>query len=392
MGITMRRHTDISNKNGAVQLSSILLLALPVKRDPMNYIEASRVPAARLLNGTLFVLLACFGCADESPSGSTPAAGNATLAGLENTGVAFAKNLNGRVTTARFGTHSPTNADIEKLATHTTLREIHADGPELGDDGVCLLAQLSAMQVIDIANSKAKGACLAEIAQLKSLYHLALPGCSSLEVETLDSLRDHQTLTYLDLSGSPIGDESVDVICSMSQLQELRLADTGLTNAGIVQIAERMPSLQLLAIGSVGITDEVAASIQSLTELRQLEIGDAAISRSTVEAIAALPLLRVLKLRDCKSLADEEIGLLGTLPSLAELDVSGTRFTGTGFVGYGFPQLALLEANHTLVTDKQVPDFMGLPMLYSLWIKDTQVTEKGVRNVFASNHQTAVAF
>ena len=108
--------------------------------------------------------------------------------------------------------------------------------------------------------------------------------------------------------------------------------------------------------------------------------------------IAGLSKLRLLQLADNPALTDVGICQLGSLPELTSLGVSRTAFTGSGCGTAGFAQLLGLEANGCQVSDEQVPEFAGIKNMTSLLLKDTGVTETGVRKTFAANHPTAVAF
>ena len=56
-----------------------------------------------------------------------------------------------------------------------------------------------------------------------------------------------------------------------------------------------------------------------------------------------------------------------------------------------FQKLNMLEANSTKVTNEAIPQFKGLPALYSVKLLGTTVSEEEVRKHFATNHQTAFA-
>jgi hypothetical protein len=112
---------------------------------------------------------------------------------------------------------------------------------------------------------------------------------------------------------------------------------------------------------------------------------------STLDPIAKLTTLRVLDIGANPALTDAGILSLGVLPDVVNLDVSQSQLTGIGFNKAGFRKLASLIADGTKVTDVAIPDFQ-ISTLYSLRLRETSVSEAAVREVFPTNHQTAVAF
>ena len=127
----------------------------------------------------------------------------------------------------------------------------------------------------------------------------------------------------------------------------------------------------------------------NLNELETLEITDSPITGGSLSALSGLAKLKLIRLTDCASITNEAVMDLANVAVLYHLDVSGTQFTAVGLNQTGFTSLNMLEANRTKVTDEAIPQFKGLPALYSVSLQETKVTMAAVREHFAENHQTA---
>ena len=87
----------------------------------------------------------------------------------------------------------------------------------------------------------------------------------SVVVEAGDSLKDLaklEKLESLDLSSTPVRDESMKALCLAKSLQELRLQGTAITDAGLKHVAGMKGLRKLDLSGITGITEKGRAELK----------------------------------------------------------------------------------------------------------------------------------
>lgn len=90
-------------------------------------------------------------------------------------------------------------------------------------------------------------------------------------IESLTRLID-KPLIRLELEGSRLGNDKVDIISSSTTITRLSMASTGLTGKGLAQIA-KMSQLEWLDIWNTKIRADDLASLIKLQNLNYLSIG-----------------------------------------------------------------------------------------------------------------------
>jgi Leucine Rich repeat len=97
-------------------------------------------------------------------------------------------------------------------------------------------------------------------------YHL---GC---EIDT-SALLAFRRLRLLNLSGTHLGDDDLRKIAGMISIEELRLADTDVTDDGIQWIV-RLPRLKILSLRGTVISDTGLRMVSQQTSLQELDASD----------------------------------------------------------------------------------------------------------------------
>lgn len=299
------------------------------------------------------------------------------------------RGLDGSPMSIRFTDSNPTAADMAMIRNMSSLQEIHAEAPDVDDEELALLAKMPSLSVLALTVTKASGKAIEALTESKSLRHLDLSGAEGITDEGLKRLTGHAELRVLKLSDIPLTDAIAEVITSLPKLEELSLDGTSITDATVAQLADQKSKLKSLVIGSAQITDNVIEAIARFNELETLVIKQSLITGESLSALSDLAKLKIIRLTDCANITNEAVLDLADVGVLYHLDVSGTQFTAVGLNKKGFTSLNVLEANRTRVTDDGVPQFKGLPALYSVSLRGTEVTLAAVREHFAENHQTA---
>lgn len=312
----------------------------------------------------------------------------AKISDLESAGATVSRGLDGSVTTVRFLTSNISPECVESLKGITSLKQIHGAGPELTDAHIGQLAALPAVEVLSVSNSKAASEAIAAVAKSKTLKHVDFSGCQTLTDDVAKGLNGLTHINILNLSNTPLTDASIQDIGSIANLEQLTLTGTKITTKAVESLADSTPKLKLLAIGSDLLSDATISAAAAFELLETLEVTESGLTGASLASLSDSPMLRKINLSGSKQLTNENVLTLGNLPALEYLSVEGSLFTSVGLNKSGFQKLSTLVANGTKVSDSDVANFTGLPVLYSVKLKGTTVTEGGVRKHFAPTSQT----
>lgn len=83
---------------------------------------------------------------------------------------------------------------------------------------------------------------LVHLSKSKSLNLLVI---NNAPITKLDPLLELPSLQTLHVQGCPIGDEAVPILCKLTKLQELRIADTKITPAGVAELRKALPNCRI---------------------------------------------------------------------------------------------------------------------------------------------------
>jgi len=263
-----------------------------------------------------------------------------------------------------------------------TIRSLDLEGVPIGDAGAALIAaQLK----------RRDGSPLPSPAPLADLVSLRLVQCGvgmRGVQELAGALKDHPSITSLDLSHSRVGLLGSRALCdalkSTSRLQELRLVDTALVgadmaviamgiaasaslrtvdlsdnfyifDAGIEELAAQLrgksaPALQALAVANCSVSCEGALALSDLAsrlvalDLSRNVIGDAG-ARSVVDAVKR-PNSRLaeLDISENKLGAESVLAILQAAVARAKVGGGGSSMTAVNVGGHAVRDVACLVA------------------------------------------------
>ena len=166
---------------------------------------------------------------------------------------------------------------------------------------------------------------------------------------------DEKTVLAAWLVGSKMGDAEVRSVASLSTLQRLSLAETGVTHHGIsalhgltklqcldlagtrltteaIAAIGRMSSLEQLNFeGCEWLRDEHLPALAKLTKLTRLNLTATSVTSAGMQSLVPLSNLNVLQLDDCPEITDDAVAALIELPSLRNLSIHGCGLTSLGY-------------------------------------------------------------
>jgi hypothetical protein len=140
---------------------------------------------------------------------------------------------------------------------------------------------------------------------MESLEALSLVE-SKMTITGFRHLQGLRRLRMLDLSASPITDDSSAAFVELIDLKELRLRDTNIGDATVRNLVA-LQSLESLALDRTKITDRGVAEACRMTHLRFLGLSNTGISHAGLDALKRSPSLGVVDIRFCSQISREMV-------------------------------------------------------------------------------------
>ncbi|MEZ6046530.1 MAG: hypothetical protein R3C11_13350 [Planctomycetaceae bacterium] len=210
-----------------------------------------------------------------------------------------------------------------------------------------------------------------------------------------------QQVTSLNLNGCLVTDAGlVEFADRWTDLKVLHLSDTAITDHSLREIGQ-LPQLQVLKLNNACITDAGLSHLRIATELYYLSLDDTNLTPLSGKILSELPGLRSLSLiksnlndegvrflSQCEHLStlslflcpvsDQSIEYLVDSPAaitLRSLNLSATEVTGPGVSLLAqLPMLASLSLSYTTVDDSTLDVLESCEKLSSLDIRETNIT------------------
>ena len=232
------------------------------------------------------------------------------------------------------------------------------------DAGIAYLKKLGNLRKLDIAHSKATVRGIAHLAEVKSLDSLWLPG-------------------------QIMNDEVLFHLAKLPNLKELHVARphyndpkrnrTYYTDRGLAMLPG-LKKLEVLSIGSIGVTDEGMSHIAALANLRDLNIFGCPITDAGCTKLLALKSLETLNLRHTE-VTIAGLRQLSALPNLTNLHVHDIK-PGRGALDLSgltnLKKLSLYVDRSSFLSDADLVSLANLKKLEWLQIGPRRFTDKGV--------------
>lgn len=199
-------------------------------------------------------------------------------------------------------------------------------------------------------------------------------------------------------------DSAVDTLIAFTQLEELNISSTQITNTGLERLAKNLPKLkklnfrnsrqiddtgleqllqrpelEVLLCGNTLITDAGLARISKMTSLRELEVRKTKITDAGFFHLKQLTKLRKLNCSDNNKITSESVRHLSNLTELRALDLSQTRIGDAGLAQLGgLIHLEQLDLSRTPITGEGLRHLHQLRHLHFVNLFGTRVTDETV--------------
>ena len=193
------------------------------------------------------------------------------------------------------------DATVSQLLRLKNLESFSADGAQLSDEGLRLMAGCTSLRSV-------------------AFFHLSFR-MEGFTGEGFSAWVAMPNLEKLTVAGMSMGDAGFAAIAKIATLKELRTWHTYQTESANAMIAT-LPGVRSLMLGqrlpgqglSLSLTDESLATIAKMKSLSSLEIGESRFSLEALRQLGALPELEKLKITRTEISAEEIESLRTYLP------------------------------------------------------------------------------
>jgi len=216
------------------------------------------------------------------------------------------------------------------------------------------------------------------MADMKTLQILVLASCKRLTGQTLKILAPISSLLKLSFTNFHwLNQREYDYEHSIPQiksLQELYL-DCTTVDDRFCESAQHLVALKTISLIWTDVTDAGLASLARIKSLRRINLSECTITDCGIRSISSLPLVR-LSLRRC-SITDDALALIGGMNSLYFLDISYCFcVTDAGVAELRrLTSLRCLMVAYCNITDQCVDSILEIPSLKELDISGTCLSD-----------------
>ncbi|CDP12152.1 unnamed protein product [Coffea canephora] len=221
-----------------------------------------------------------------------------------------------------------------------------------------------------LAKLVASGATFADVCGALSNVETSLVSHLDLSNAHIDSfyfLPHLSSITYLDLSGSSMADDSVaNIACIGAKLRYLNLNNTKVSSAGVGILAGHVSNLETLLLSFTFVDDSALPYIGMMPSLKAINLSSTRIKGSINHEgsdSAAVPSFLALK----------------DLTNLERLELGGPQIKDAAlFPLSSFHSLKHLSLQSGILTDESLPHFSAMQNLEHLSVRDAVLTSAGL--------------
>jgi Leucine-rich repeat (LRR) protein len=283
----------------------------------------------------------------------------------------------------------------------------HLYTPEgMSDAIMAQIANVQSLKILDTAPSRMTDAGLASIAKFRSVEVMHLEGNAGMSNDGLKALTQLPALRHLRLTG-PFTDSAMTHLAAMPALRVLWLDTTNVTDAGLQRLSQSKSIERLCLHWLDKITDRGVAHLRNMAQLKGLDVMHASLSDVSLKLLATMPNIDYLTVPNtgftdagvahlnkltglkylwvnCASnspLTDESLRVVGQLPRLEKLHISGMGFTAKGVEHlFDLKALQVLSLSAPELDDSYLKQFAKLKSLRHLsWSFHNNVTMSGLK-------------
>ena len=191
---------------------------------------------------------------------------------------------------------------------------------------------------------------------------------------------DDKAFVRIQLGGTKANDGDLVLIGASTDLVELSLAKSSITDAGLPSLA-RLKKLEALHLADNAITDKGVAAIKDLTQLQLLGLKGTKVTDAGLEQLSGMKKLQWLGLR-YTAVTDAGLVHLKNLPQLPGVSLSWCKVTDKGLCDLkALVRMERLLLDHTGVTDAGLENLKDMSELHTLDLGHTKVGDAGIKHL-----------
>ncbi|HEY9785341.1 MAG TPA: hypothetical protein V6D17_08065 [Candidatus Obscuribacterales bacterium] len=230
-----------------------------------------------------------------------------------------------------------TSADIKpESVAHICLlkgiRRLALTSTPIGDSDLMRISSgLPGLEQLDLGSTTLTDRCVNSFSKMRNLKVLRIDRTSdAFAAAAVARLARHQTLAYLDLKLTGIGDSSLKAISTMPRIVTLNLCGTRITHNGLRYLLSSN-TLKRLDVSQTSVDDQTIKDvIGKMGRLEELNLSATRVTDAGLAHLSGLRNLRKLWLRDLLKVTDASIPQLARHSKLEDLEIQRTGITVKG--------------------------------------------------------------
>lgn len=219
---------------------------------------------------------------------------------------------------------------------------------DIDGDFLKMLVDFKYLQTIDLSSTPITDDSVAPLKEMTQLKGIAL--CATAVTDrSLEYLSGHQEMRVVRLRRTQISNYGLAILGGMRHLKTLDLRGTRITDGGLAHLSG-LEDLEYLDVSHTAVGNAGLAHLRRMSRLTRLVLSVTAVRDAGLEDLSELRALKTLLLFQV-DISDVGIRHLEGLTNLETLDLESTRITDAGLESLArLPALRHLYLSHTAVT------------------------------------------
>jgi Leucine rich repeat/Leucine Rich repeat len=223
------------------------------------------------------------------------------------------------------GNVSVTDDDLANFRKLNSLRRLELRDPRVTDLGLAALKEMTKLEYLELESTQVTGAGLRSLRAMTALSHLNL---GQTRVDDLSQIGHLKSLTWLDLSHTPIDDNALASIADLIGLTDLHLNGTKITGTGFAN-HKQLSKLKSVSLRDTRIRDAGLAGLAEVPALTRLSLDNTRITDAGLVYLSCSRSLATVSLSSTE-ITDGGLATMANCETIVRLNVRRTKVTRAG--------------------------------------------------------------
>lgn len=203
----------------------------------------------------------------------------------------------------------------------------------------------------------------------------------------LELIQDCPSIRRVNICGDSLTDQAANILAAASQLQQIRLAGTGITPQSLLHFSDsRAEAIEIVGTRMRSIPDQAIAALAEAPNLQRLALCDSSLTDDNLQALTAATSLTTLRAQG-HQLTPAGLSRLGSLKELNELLLVGAKWNDAILKSLtSLQRLRQIDLSGSPVTDAGINAVAELTQLQAIDLRETDVTDEGVAKLIRLEH------